>query len=36
MVNKSALESADIPIKARLQAFGDKMAATSLINILQA
>lgn len=37
IVNKSTLESADIPIKSHLQVFGwDKIAAMSLINIPQA
>ena len=36
MVNKSTLESTNIPIKTYLQEFRDKMVATSIINILQA
>jgi hypothetical protein len=36
MLNKSALESADILIKTRLQVFGDKMGTASLMGILQA
>jgi hypothetical protein len=36
MLNKSALESADILIKTRFQVFGDKMGTSSLMGILQA
>ena len=36
MVTKSALESADIPIKTKLQVLGDSTSSTSLVSILQA
>ena len=35
-VTKSALESADIPIKTKLQVLGDHTSSTSLVSILQA
>ena len=36
MVTKSALESADIPIKTKLQVLGDSTSSTFLVSILQA